>query len=214
MAWTGDRLILASSSPTRRRLLGDAGLEFIIEPARIDEATIKARLMADGRSASDCALALAEAKARQVAANYRCGLVIGADQILVCGGEWFDKPANLADARWQLQALRGLTHQLVTAACVVQQQSTMWQGEASAKLTMREFSDAFLDTYLADEATAILGLSGRTGLRDVESSSLRKSKVTILRFSGFRSWSCSVSCGSAVRSPHSRVVCVEVENHV
>ena len=160
MAWTGDRLILASSSPTRRRLLGNAGLEFIIEPARIDEATIKARFMADGRSASDCALALAEAKARQVAADYRSGLVIGADQILVCGGKWFDKPANLADARWQLQALRGLTHQLVTAACVVQQQSTMWQGEASAKLTMREFSDAFLDTYLADEATAILGSVG------------------------------------------------------
>src|SRR6266700_226640 len=123
MAWTGERVILASSSPTRHRLLADAGLEFTVEPARIDEATIKARFAAEGRSASDCTLALAEAKARQVAADYRCGLVIGADQLLVCGGKWFDKPANLADARRQLQTLRCRTHRLVTAARVGQGQA-------------------------------------------------------------------------------------------
>jgi nucleoside triphosphate pyrophosphatase len=156
----GERLILASSSPARHRLLADAGLEFTVEPAGIDEATIKARFMADGRSASDCALALAEAKARQIAADYPCGLVIGADQILVCGGTWFDKPANLPGARCQLRALCGRTHQLVTAACVVHGQASIWQGGTSAKLTMREFTDAFLDTYLAAEGTAILGSVG------------------------------------------------------
>jgi len=160
MAWTGERLILASSSPTRQRLLADAGLEFIVEPARIDETTIKARFTAEGRSASDCALALAEAKARHVGAHYRCGLVIGADQILMCGGVWFDKPANLTDARCQLLVLRGRTHQLVTAACAVQEQACLWQGEATAKLTMREFSDAFLDAYLAAEGAAVLGSVG------------------------------------------------------
>jgi septum formation protein len=160
MALTGECLILASSSAARQRLLADAGLEFVVEPARIDEASIKARFTADGRSASDCALALAEAKARQVAADYRCGLVIGADQILVCGDVWFDKPASLADARSQLQTLRGRTHRLVTAACVVQEQACIWQGETSANLTMREFSDTFVDTYLAAEGTAVLGSVG------------------------------------------------------
>ena len=160
MAWTGERLILASSSAARQRLLADAGLEFIVEPARIDEASIKARFTADGRSASDCALALAEAKARQIAADYPWGLVIGADQILVCGDAWFDKPASLADARCQLQALRGRTHQLVTAACVVREHALIWQEETSAKLTMREFSDTFLDAYLALEGTAVLGSVG------------------------------------------------------
>jgi septum formation protein len=160
MAWTGEPLILASSSAARQRLLAEAGLEFRVEPARIDEASIKARFTADGRSASDCALALADAKARQVAADFPRGLVIGADQILVCGGKWFDKPANLAEARSQLHTLHGRTHKLVTAACVVREQACIWQRETSANLTMREFSDIFLDTYLAAEGTTILGSVG------------------------------------------------------
>jgi septum formation protein len=160
MASTAENLILASSSAARQRLIAEAGLEFRVEPARIDEGGIKCRFVAAERSASDCALALAEAKARQVAADHPRGLVIGADQILVCGDAWFDKPASMADARCQLQALRGRTHQLVTAACVVRQHALIWQGETSAKLTMREFSDAFLDTYLAAEGTAILGSVG------------------------------------------------------
>jgi septum formation protein len=160
MAWTDECLILASSSAARRNLLADAGLEFMVQPARIDEASIKAEFTADGRSASDCALALAEAKARQVAADYPCGLVIGADQILVCGETWFDKPASLADARCQLQRLRGRTHKLVTAACVVREDACIWQAETSAKLTMREFSDTFLETYLVAEGTAVLGSVG------------------------------------------------------
>jgi septum formation protein len=160
MASTGECLILASASAARQKLLADAGLEFIVEPARIDEALIKARFMADGHSAADCALALADAKARQVAADYRGGLVIGADQILVCGDVWFDKPASLPDARCQLQTLRGRTHKLVTAACIVQEHACIWQAETSAKLTMWEFSDAFLETYLAAEGTAVLGSVG------------------------------------------------------
>jgi septum formation protein len=160
MASTGENLILASSSAARQRLLAEAGLEFRVEPARIDEGGIKCRFVAAERSVSDCALALAEAKARQVAADHPRGLVIGADQILVCGDVRFDKPASLADARSQLQTLRGRTHQLVTAACVVQEQACIWQGERWAKLTMREFSDTFLDTYLAAEGTAVLGSVG------------------------------------------------------
>jgi septum formation protein len=160
MGWTGERLILASSSVARQRLLAAAGLEFVVEPARIDEASLKARFTVNGRSASECALALAEAKARQIAADHPRGLVIGADQILVCGGKWFDKPANLAEARSQLRTLRGCTHQLVTAACVVQEQACIWQGQRWAKLTMREYSDTFLDIYLAAEGTAVLGSVG------------------------------------------------------
>jgi septum formation protein len=160
MAWTGECPILASSSAARQRLLADAGLEFIVEPARIDEASIKARFTVGGRSASDCALALADAKARQVAAGYPRRLVIGADQILICGGKWFDKPSSLAEARSQLQTLRGRAHKLVTAACIVQEQACIWQGETSANLIMREFSDTFLDAYLAIEGTAVLASVG------------------------------------------------------
>ncbi len=160
MAWTGEPLILASSSPTRRRLLADAGLEFQVEPAHLDERAIKCRSRALGDSAAACALALAEAKARQVAAARSHALVIGADQILVCGGDWFDKPLGLADARVQLLALRGRTHELLTAACVVQKQGMMWHTVTSARLTVRNFSDAFLDAYLGADGSAILGSVG------------------------------------------------------
>jgi septum formation protein len=151
-----EHLILASSSPTRRRLLVDAGIEVRVEPAQVDEGTIKDRFKAARGSPADCALALADAKARHIAANRCQALVIGADQILVCGGKWFDKPANLAEARSQLHTLHGRTHKLVTAACVVREQACIWQRETSANLTMRKFSDIFLDTYLAAEGTTIL----------------------------------------------------------
>ena len=75
-------------------------------------------------------------------------LVIGADQILQCEGRWFDKPASLDAARNQLLLLRGLTHELVTAVCAVEKGSRVWSAVNSAKLTMRQFSDRFLDAYL------------------------------------------------------------------
>jgi len=156
----GEPLILASASPTRKRLLAAAGLAVRVEPAAVDEAAVKRVFMADGRSASDCALALAEAKARQVAECHGRALVVGADQILSCGRVWFDKPTDLAAARAQLQELRGQTHEFVTAACVIQGANRMWHAVSSAKLTMRQFSDAFLAGYLDAEGTTILGSVG------------------------------------------------------
>src|SRR5271165_1584046 len=132
-------LILASSSPIRKNLLAAAGLEVRIEPALVDEEAIKRIFQVDRRAAADCALALAEAKARQVAENHRHALVVGADQI---------------------QALRGRTHKLVTAVCVVREAARIWHTVSSARLTMRQFSDAFLDAYLGAEQGAIFGSVG------------------------------------------------------
>jgi septum formation protein len=154
-------LILASASTARAGLLAAAGIDFRIEPAELDEGLLKRACRAQGRDAAECALALAEAKARQVAA--RCGqvvVVIGADQLLVCGERWFDKPANLGQARSQLQALRGRTHELVTAVCAVQDGSRLWHAVSRPRLTMRHFTDAFLDDYIAAEKADILGCVG------------------------------------------------------
>jgi septum formation protein len=153
-------LILASASPIRNKLLAAAGLKVRVEPALVDEEAIKRIFQVDRQAAADCALALAEAKARQVAENHRHALVVGADQILVCDEIWLSKPADLADARAQLQALRGRTHELVTAVCVVREAARIWHTVSSAKLTMRHFSDAFLDTYLGAEPAAALGSVG------------------------------------------------------
>ena len=153
-------LILASASPTRRRLLAAAGVEFQHEPAWLDEQVIKKDFQNRRCSAIDCALALAEAKAVEVAVRRADALVIGADQILHCEGRWFDKPASLEDARNQLQLLRGLTHELVTAVCAVEKGSRVWSAVNSAKLTMRQFSDRFLDAYLDAEGMVVLGSVG------------------------------------------------------
>jgi septum formation protein len=149
-------LILASASQARSRLLAAAGIAIRVEPAAVDEEMVKRAFRTEGRGAIDCALALAEAKAVEVAARHDRALVIGADQILVCGGRWFDKPLVIGEARAQLSALRGRTHELATAVCVVQGGTRIWHTVSRPQLTMREFSDAFLDAYLADEGTSIL----------------------------------------------------------
>jgi septum formation protein len=156
----GEHLILASGSPIWKRLLVAAGLEVRVEPAHVDEEAIKRIFQVDRQAAADCALALAEAKARQVASDCGNALVIGADQILVCGKTWFNKPADLADARAQLQVLRGRTHELVTATYVIRETARIWHTVSSAKLTIRHFSDAFLDTYLAAEQATVLASVG------------------------------------------------------
>jgi septum formation protein len=87
-------------------------------------------------------------------------LVIGADQILVCEGERFDKPESLVEAAWHLRKLRGKAHALVTAACVVREGEVLWSCVETPKLTMRDFSDAFLQEYLAAEGGAVCGCVG------------------------------------------------------
>ena len=150
-----DELILASASPTRARLLATAGLVVSVEPAAVDEEAVKQTLRAEGHAAVDCALALAELKARGIASLYDQALVIGADQLLICDDRWFDKPSGLASARAQLQALRGRSHELITAICIVHNRARIWHTVNRPRLFMREFSDAFLDDYLAAEGTAI-----------------------------------------------------------
>jgi septum formation protein len=153
-------IILASASASRRALLVAAGLRFDVRPANLDEAAIKLAALAEGMAARDAALRLAEAKARYVARGAPDGLVIGADQILVCADEWFDKPADVAEAREQLRALRGRAHVLATAVVCWQGERCVWRHVAEPRLVMREFSDAFLDAYLAAEGKDVTGTVG------------------------------------------------------
>jgi septum formation protein len=153
-------LVLASASPIRAQLLAAAGVDFRVEPAELDEGLLKQACRAEGRDAVSCALALAEAKARQVAERVGRAIVIGADQLLVCGEAWFDKPVDLRQARSQLEALRGRTHELVTAVCAVQDGSRLWHAVSSPRLTMRHFSDRFLDDYILAEGADLLELVG------------------------------------------------------
>ena len=154
------RLVLASESAARQRLLAAAGVEFTAEPAGIDEAALKRSCRERGESAAQCALALAGAKAARVAERHQDAVVIGADQILECEKSWFDKPHDLADARAQLVRLRGREHELVTAAVVMARADILWRHIATARLVMRRFSDAFLERYLAAMGERVLRTVG------------------------------------------------------
>ena len=153
-------IILASASPTRARLLEAAGVPFTIQPPDIDESPLKLQARETGRVAIECALDLARAKATAVSMRYPEALVISADQLLAAGDEWFDKPADIAAARAQLQRLRGRTHVLATAVCVCHAGERLWHAASMPEMTMRHFSDAFLDDYLAAAGDAVLGSVG------------------------------------------------------
>jgi septum formation protein len=154
------RLILASGSTARAAMLRGAGVEFTTIPALIDEAAIKRQYRETGEDALACAMSLAQAKARAAAASQPDEIVIGADQILVAGDEWFDKPADLAAAAAQLRRLSDRGHILATAACVVHGDSCLWTATATAKLTMRRIGERFLTEYIEAEGEAVLGSVG------------------------------------------------------
>lgn len=149
-------LVLASASPTRGQLLAAAGVPFSTVVSAVDEDEIKHSMRAAGADSATTADALAEAKAMRVSRKVPGALVIGADQILDCAGVWFDKPPDLDHARAHLVALRGREHRLATAVCVVRDGQRLWHHREAPRLTMRAFSDAFLDAYLALEGRAML----------------------------------------------------------
>ena len=153
-------LILASGSASRAALLSAAGVAFEALPARIDEAAVKESLLAEGAPARDIAATLAELKARRGTARLSGRLVLGADQVLVCDGRLYDKPESLDEAALHLRSLRGRTHQLLSAAVVCENGEPVWRHVGQARLTMRPFSDDFLDDYIAREGEALLATVG------------------------------------------------------
>ena len=160
-------LLLATASAARRAVLAAAGLRFTAEAAAVDEAAIKESARAEGIPPGEAAMLLAEAKAQRIARRHPEALVIGADQLLVCDGRWFDKPPDMAAARAQLLALRGRPHELMTAMVCWRGGQRVWQHLARPRLTMRDFSEEFLDAYLAAEGEAVLGSVGAYRLEGI-----------------------------------------------
>jgi septum formation protein len=148
-------LILASTSAVRRSLLAAAGLTFTSVSPEVDEEALKADRLAAGDGPAAVAEHLAAAKA-EAASRIFDGLVIGADQTLDLGGALFDKAPDLDAARARLMALRGRTHQLHAAVAVAEGGAVIWRERVSVALTMRAFSEAFLDDYLARNGEAAL----------------------------------------------------------
>jgi septum formation protein len=160
-------IVLASASTARRRMLEAAGVTIAVDPAAIDEEEVKRSFRAGGGSAEDCATALAEAKALRVSARHQSQLVLGADQILEAGGEFFDKPRDRGGAAAQLAALAGRRHRLISAAAVARNGAAIWHHVDRAELLMRPLSKDFIGRYLevgGDAALTSVGAYQLEGL--------------------------------------------------
>ena len=141
-------------------MLRQAGVDFEVDAAAVDEDGIRRATQQEGGNARDVAHLLAEMKAVQVSHRHPDGLVIGADQILVCDGTWFDKPGSLSRLREDLIALRGRVHHQISAACVARNGAPIWRHDGSARLVMRDFSGDFLNQYLAITGARVLDAAG------------------------------------------------------
>ena len=151
-------LVLASKSDVRGKMLAAAGLRFEIRPSSIDERALEAK--AGNPDAAAAARLLARAKAEAVAASRPGHLVLGADQTLARGSMRFSKPKDRAAATEQLRSLRGRTHELHSALALVRDGTVLFDCVDSARLTMCDFSDRFLDDYLDMAGDAALSSVG------------------------------------------------------
>lgn len=157
-----ERLILASTSVARQSLLRNAGIDFEVVAADIDEGAIRAAVAADegGLDPADLAELLARAKADNVSGRRSDALVLAGDQVLVCDGVIYSKPVDMEAARRQLLELRGRTHQLHSAAVLARTGEAVWATVATADVMFRDYSPGFVGRYLALAGDAALGSVG------------------------------------------------------
>jgi septum formation protein len=155
---SGERLILASKSAARRAMLEDAGVAFSIQAADVDEDAVKAAH--DPADAAGLAVELARVKALAVSRHDPEAWVLGADQTLAFAGGLVSKAPSMAAARTRLAAMRGLSHQLHSGAALARNGQVVWSGVDTVTMQVRDFSDAFLDAYLAAEGEAVLASVG------------------------------------------------------
>jgi septum formation protein len=152
-------LVLASMSVMRRAILEAAAVPFEAIAPRVDEQAAKESLRAQGLGARDLADALAELKAMRISASRFGDIVLGCDQTLeIDNGTMLDKPGH--DVASQLRLLSGRTHWLFSAVVAVENGHPVWRHVDTAKLTMRDLSDEFIENYVAREGDAVAGCVG------------------------------------------------------
>jgi len=154
------RIVLASRSAARGAVLANAGVRFEAIPSTVDERRVEEPLIAAGRSAAEVAMALAEAKALDVAASAADAIVIGADQTLDADGRRWIKPESMEEARDQLLTLAGRSHKLQTAVAGIRDGAIRWRHLESATMTLRPLTPGAIDRYLETVGEAALASVG------------------------------------------------------
>ncbi|MDB5685782.1 MAG: septum formation protein Maf, partial [Rhizorhabdus sp.] len=155
------KLILASQSASRRAMLDAADVAYETMAAGVDEEGMKLALRGEGHDARALADALAELKAMKLSRRHPTDLVLGCDSTVVLDdGTMIDKTTTREESRDQLRRMRGTRHRLFSAAVICEGGSPIWRHVDVAKMHMRDFSDAFIESYLDVEWPAIGGCVG------------------------------------------------------
>ena len=150
-----NKIILASKSKIRKKILEENGIICIIEPANIDEDLVKESLLNEGASPSIISKNLAELKANKVSQKKNGEIVLGADSVIDLKGEIISKPSSREHAMEILKKLNGKKHHLISSVCISKNGSMIWNYTDKAELTMKKMSDEELKKYLSkitDEA--------------------------------------------------------------
>lgn len=155
---SGERLILASKSAARRAMLEGACVPFSVQVADVNEEAVKATH--DPGDAAGLAMELARVKALAVSRHDPEAWVLGADQTLAFAGGLVSKAGSPDEARVRLKAMRGQAHQLHSGAALARNGQVVWSGVDTATMRMRDFSDSFLESYLAVEGAGLLACVG------------------------------------------------------
>lgn len=150
-----NKIILASKSGVRKKILEENQIKCIIEPSNIDEDSIKDSLLKENATPEIISKNLAELKANMISQKMNNNLVLGADSVIDLKGKIISKPINREEALEILRDLNGQTHQLISSVCISQNGSMIWNYTDKASLTMKQMREDELISYLAkisDEA--------------------------------------------------------------
>ena len=142
------KIILASKSEVRKKILSDHGINCEVIPAKVDEEMVKESLLKAKATPELVSKNLAELKANKISERKYDDLVLGADSVIDLNGKLISKPTNRDEAFKILQKLNGQKHQLISSVCISKNGSMIWNHTDKASLTMKQMSNEELKTYL------------------------------------------------------------------
>ena len=149
------KIILASKSKVRKKILDKNNITNIVEPSNVDEDIIKSSLLSEKANPEIISKNLAEVKANKISMKYPDKLVLGADSVIDLEGKLISKPENRETALEILKKLNGKSHHLISSVCISKNGMMIWNYTDKAKLTMKNFTEEELKKYLSkisDEA--------------------------------------------------------------
>ena len=141
-------IILASKSGVRKKILEENNIQCKIEPANVDEDSVKESLLKERASPTIISKNLAELKANKISQKFVEEMVLGADSVIDLEGEIISKPDDRAEALEILKKMNGKTHQLISSVCISRGGSMIWNYTDKASLTMKNMTFLELENYL------------------------------------------------------------------